>query len=238
MKMTRRDTLITLTGAASVALSSTALAAADAGVVATTAPSEMQSLPFNPAKLKGISEKLIRSHHDHNYGGAVKNLGLVRAQLAQTQSETPAFVIGSLKERELTFFNSKVLHELYFGNLGGDGKPAGKAQALFASSSGTFARWEEQFRATGGSLGGGSGWVITDFNLHTGETRTFWSGNHTQTSAMSIPLLVMDMYEHAYQLDYGAAAARYIDAFFRNVNWEVVNRRVEGAHKAMASMRG
>ncbi|MFL5318330.1 MAG: superoxide dismutase [Myxococcaceae bacterium] len=195
-------------------------------------------LPFNPAKLKGLSEKLIRSHHENNYSGAVKNLGLVQKQIADVSKDTPGFVVGGLKERELTFFNSMVLHELYFGNLGGEGKAGGRAQALLTSAFGTFARWEEQFRATGAALGGGSGWVIADFNLYTGETRTFWSGGHTQTSAMSVPLLVMDMYEHAYQMDYGAAAAKYIDAFFQNVNWDEVNHRVERAEKAYAAMRG
>lgn len=243
MTLTRRDSLFTIGAAvASLTLTNEAAAAADGGVtispdVAANAPAA-KPLPFNPAKLKGLSEKLIKSHHENNYGGAVKNLGLVRAQLSQTTKATPAFVVGGLKERELTFFNSMVLHEQYFGNLGGDGKPGGKAHALLSSASGGFARWEEQFRATGAALGGGSGWVVVDHNLYTGETRTFWSGNHTQTSAMSVPLIVMDMYEHAYQMDYGAAAAKYIDAFFQNLNWDEVNRRVEAAQRARVALLG
>lgn len=238
MTMTRRDTLIAA-GLTAAALSFEAAAAPDAGHAGASpvAPTP-KPLPFNPAKLKGLSEKLIKSHHENNYSGAVKNLGAVQNQLAQVTKETPGFLVGGLKERELGFFNSVVLHELYFGNLGGDGKANGKAQTLFGNAAGSFARWEEQFRATGASLGGGSGWAIIDYNLYTGELRTFWSGNHTQTSAMSVPLLVMDMYEHAYQMDYGAAAAKYIDAFFENVNWDEVNRRVELAEKAHAAMRG
>ncbi len=195
-------------------------------------------LPFNPGKLKGLSEKLLRSHHENNYGGAVKNLNRVEEELARVTKDTPAFLVGGLKERELTFTNSMILHEAYFGNLGGDGKPGGAIQKLLAATHGDFSRWEEHFRATGASLGGGSGWVILAFNFHTGRPYTSWSGNHTQALAGGQPLLVMDMYEHAYQLDYGAAAARYIDAFFQNVNWDVVNARLERAQKAALALRG
>ena len=97
--------------------------------------------------------------------------------------------------------------------------------------------WEEHFRALGLSLGGGSGWAIVDYNLHKGDVRTYWAGNHTQTLARGLPLLVMDMYEHAYAIDYGAAAAKYIDSFFQNFNWDTVNGRLEAAEKASALLR-
>ncbi|PTL84157.1 superoxide dismutase [Vitiosangium sp. GDMCC 1.1324] len=195
-------------------------------------------LPFNPAKLKGLSEKLLRSHHENNYGGAVKNLNKVEEELARTTKDTPGFLLGGLKERELTFTNSMILHEAYFGNLGGDGKASGPIQKLLAGAYGDFGRWEEHFRATGASLAGGSGWIILDYNLASGEPRTSWSGNHTQAVASGVPLLVMDMYEHAYALDYGAAAAKYIDAFFQNIQWDEVNRRLERAQKAHAALKG
>lgn len=97
----------------------------------------MQPLPFNPSKLKGLSEKLIRSHHENNYGGAVKNLNKVEQQLAHAGKDTPAFVIGGLKERELSFNNSRILHEQYFANLGGNGKPSGPIEALLARTWGS-----------------------------------------------------------------------------------------------------
>ena len=194
-------------------------------------------LPFDPAKLKGLSERMLRSHHENNYGGAVKNLNKVEEELARVGKDTPGFLVGGLKERELTFTNSMILHERYFGNLGGDGKASGSIEKALARDHGSFGRWEELFRATGASLAGGSGWAILDFNLHTGELRTYWSGNHTQSVAFGIPLLVMDMYEHAYAIDYGAAAAKYIDAFFQNIQWDEVNRRFERAQKAYAALR-
>src|SRR6266849_6286672 len=82
-------------------------------------------LPFDPAKLAGLSEKMLVSHHDNNYAGAVKNLNKVEEQLAATNKDTPGFLMAGLKERELTFTNSMILHEQYFGNLGGNGKADG-----------------------------------------------------------------------------------------------------------------
>jgi Fe-Mn family superoxide dismutase len=194
-------------------------------------------LPFAPGKLTGISERMIVSHHDSNYAGAIKNLNKVEEQLANTTKDTPGFLIAGLKERELTFTNSMVLHEQYFGNLGGNGKAAGAIQQKVIASYGSFGKWEEHFRAVGLSLAGGSGWTLVDYNLLTGDVRTYWAGNHTQALAWGLPLLVMDMYEHAYAIDYGAAAPRYIDAFFQNINWDAVNGRLESAEKAAALFR-
>lgn len=190
-----------------------------------------KKLPFDAKKLSGISEKMITSHWEHNYGGAVKNLNKVEEELAKAGASTPGFLLSGLKERELLFTNSVILHELYFGNLGGDGKAAGGIQAALAETYGSFGRWQEIFQATGASLGGGSGWTMLDWDLHTGALRTYWSGNHTQAQAFAAPLLVLDMYEHAYQMDYGAAAAKYIDAFMHNIDWQEVNRRFEAASK-------
>lgn len=195
-------------------------------------------LPFKPAALNGISERMISSHHENNYSGAVKNLNKVEQALAEIHAETPPFVVAGLRQSELTFRNSKTLHEAYFGNLGGDGKRSGSIEKALAEAYGASSRWEEHFRATGAGLGGGSGWVILALELETGGLRTCWSGNHTQVLATSVPLLVMDMYEHAYQMDFGAAAAKYIDAFFLNIRWDEVNRRHERALAASKALRG
>ncbi len=192
-------------------------------------------LPFDSRRLDGISERMIVSHHENNYGGAVKNLNKVEEELSRVTKDTPAFVVAGLKERELTFTNSMILHEHYFGNLGGDGKPNGGIEKRLAVQHGSFARWEELFRATGVSLSGGSGWALLGYNFQTGQLCTYWSGHHTQSVAFGQPLLVLDMYEHSYQMDYGAAAAKYIDAFFRNIKWDEVNRRLERADKAAAA---
>jgi Fe-Mn family superoxide dismutase len=211
--------------------------AAAGGATAFAGKHQPVPLPFASGKLTGLSEKMIVSHHDNNYAGAIKNLNKVEEQLAAIGKETPGFLVAGLKERELTFTNSMILHEQYFGNLGGDGKAGGAIQQKLTASYGSFGKWEEHFRVLGLSLGGGSGWAIVDYSLLAGDVRTYWAGNHTQTLAGGLPLLVMDMYEHAYAIDYGAAAAKYVDAFFQNVNWDAVNGRLEVAEKAAALLR-
>src|SRR6267378_6948410 len=124
------------------------------------------TLPFNAASLKGISEKLIQSHWENNYGGAVKALNLVRSRLTQAlnDSNTPPYLYNGLKREQLIRTGSVVLHELYFGNLGGDGKASGDIRSRIAASFGTFDAWESEFRKVGQGLSGGSGWVVLGFN--------------------------------------------------------------------------
>jgi superoxide dismutase, Fe-Mn family len=186
-------------------------------------------MPFDAKKLKGLSERMVTSHHDNNYAGAVTNLNKVEDELARVHKDTPGYLVAGLRERELTYTNSLILHEHYFGNLGGNGKPGGAIAKALGDAFAGLGRWEELFRATGMSLSGGSGWVVLAHNFHSNDLRTYWSGNHTQQPCFSAPLLVMDMYEHAYQIDYGAAAAKYVDAFFANINWDEVNHRYERA---------
>lgn len=191
-------------------------------------------LPFDPARLNGISEKLIRSHWENNYSGAVKALNTVEQRLAAMlkDSDLPPYVYGDLKREELVRTGSVVLHEYYFSNLGGDGKAGGKIQDLLKQWFGSYEQWEAEFKRTANSLSGGSGWTILSYNVHTGEVHNYWSWDHMHNAPTGLPLLVLDMYEHAYQMDYGAAAAKYVDAFLQNVNWEEVNRRAEAVIKA------
>lgn len=194
-------------------------------------------LPFEATSLHGLSERMITSHHDNNYAAAVRNLNVVEGQLAAITADTPPLVVVALRERELTFRNSKTLHEAYFANLGGDGARSGAIETAISDAYGTTARWEEHVRATAMGLGGGSGWVVLALELETGALRTTWAGNHTQSLATSLPLLVMDMYEHSYQMDFGAAVPRYIDAFFANIQWDEVNARLGRAQRAAAALR-
>ncbi|HJV47888.1 MAG TPA: Fe-Mn family superoxide dismutase [Geothrix sp.] len=244
MEVTRRKALELLVGggasAATLALVGGDLKLPDQPVSPQVAPPTLapKPLPFAPARLKGLSEKLITSHHDNNYVGAVKNLNGVRAELAKAPKDAPGFLVGGLRAKELVYANSMTLHEAYFGNLGGDGKADGPITKALAVAWGSLGAWEQAFRALGLSLAGGSGWAILDLHLPSGELRLSWAGDHSQTLASGLPLLVMDMYEHAYQMDYGAAAAKYIEAFFQNVNWDEVNHRYERAQKAMAALKG
>jgi Fe-Mn family superoxide dismutase len=144
------------------------------------------------------------------------------------------YVYGDLKREELVRTGSVVLHDHYFGNLGGDGKPGGGSQCDQTRSS--HDQWKLNLN-TGNALGGSSGWVIFAHNLHTGELHNYWSWDHMHNAPTGLPALVLDMYEHAYQMDYGAAAAKYVDAFMQNVNWEEVNRRYMNTQKASAALK-
>src|SRR6267154_2449188 len=126
-------------------------------------------LLFDPAKLNGISEKLIKSHWENNYGGAVKALNLVEQRLASMMQDKdlPPYMYGDLKREELIRTGSVVLHDKYFANLGGDGKAGGKALDLLKQWFGSYEQWEAEFKRTGAALSGGSGWVILGYNLHT-----------------------------------------------------------------------
>lgn len=154
---------------------------------------------------------------------------MVEKRLAQLikEKDAPAYLYGDLKREELIRTGSVVLHEKYFANLGGNGKADGNAKKLIEQWFGNYESWEIEFRKTAQSLGGGSGWTILAFNLHTKELHNYWASDHAHNAPFSVPLLVLDMYEHSYHIDYGAAATKYIDAFMQNVNWDEVNRRVE-----------
>ncbi|HEY7543860.1 MAG TPA: Fe-Mn family superoxide dismutase [Blastocatellia bacterium] len=188
---------------------------------------EIKPLPFNPAKLRGLSEKLITSHHQNNYSGAVRRLNQIQQQIGALARDASPFQMGSLKREEIIAANSMILHEFYFANLGGDGKASGTATDLIKAEYGSLERWEQDFRLTGLSLSGGSGWVILSYDPRNNSVHNYWAWDHTHSLAGGAPLLVMDMYEHSYQMDYGANARAYIDAFFQNVNWDEVNRRAE-----------
>ena len=221
--------LLDLTGSRTVAAEE-----AQPGGSATLAPgysgmNQIKPFPFGAGKLKGLSEKLINSHHQNNYTGAVKRLNLIQQQIGGLPKDAAPYQMGSLKREELIATNSMILHEFYFANLGGDGKASGTIVDLIKTHYGSVEAWEQGFQLTGMSLGGGSGWVILNYNPRERAVHTYWAAAHTHSLAWGIPLLVMDMYEHAYHMDYGANARGYVEAFFQNINWDEVNRRAEDA---------
>jgi Fe-Mn family superoxide dismutase len=234
-KVSRRETLkgAVAAFAGTIGLAGTTNAQTEAVPAAFTGRHAPRPLPFDPAKLNGLSEKLVRSHHENNYTGAVKALNLVEQRLASLgkEKDLPAYVYGDLKREELLRTGSVVLHEHYFANLGGSGKADGNARKLLEKWFGTYETWEAEFKRTGMALAGGSGWAILAYNVHTRELHNYWSADHAHNPPFSVPILVLDMYEHAYHIDYGAAAAKYVDAFMANVNWDEVNRRVESIGK-------
>jgi len=185
-----------------------------------------KDLPYPPSKLKGFDEVLITNHHAKNYTGTVGKLNKIEESLAALNKDTPVFVRAGLKREQIIAANSVILHEHYFDNLGGDGKPAGKIADLIKTSWGSVENWDQEFRGTGAALGGGSGWVVLTYSLVDGTLHNIWQADHSNNFALGRPLLAMDMYEHAYQRQFGPVVADYIKVFMDNVNWEVVNKRL------------
>lgn len=193
-------------------------------------------LPFDPTKLDGLSEKLMVSHHDNNYVGAVKALNTVKQRLVGflDDATTSAFLYNDLKREHLLRTGSVILHELYFDNLGGIGQPDAALSKLLAEAFGSASAWEKEFKLMGAGLGGGSGWVVLGLNLHTGLLENYWQWDHAHAPSATLPILVMDMYEHSYHMDYGAAATKYVGAFFRNIHWGTVDARLSRALRMRA----
>ena len=185
---------------------------------------EIKPLGCDPVRLRGLSEKLIVSHYENNYTGAVKRLNTIEAQLGALDFATaPVFVINGLKREELIASNSMILHELYFDGLGGEGEPDKELHAALIRDFGSLERWHTQFSAMGKALGGGSGWVLLTYSHRHKELVNQWAADHTCCLAGASPILALDMYEHSYHIDYGAKAAAYVDAYMQNINWENVS---------------
>jgi Fe-Mn family superoxide dismutase len=181
----------------------------------------MIPMPFDPERIDGMSAKLLISHYENNYGGAVKRLNAIQAQLTLLDWKTaPNFTVNGLKREELIAANSMILHEHFFGALGGDGKVDGPLANALARDFGSVEKWHDEFSAIGKAEAGGSGWVILSYSPRDKRLINSWAADHTTNLADGRPVLVLDMYEHAYHMDYGAKAAAYVDAFLRCIRWD------------------
>jgi Fe-Mn family superoxide dismutase len=189
---------------------------------------DIKPLPFDPKSVKGLSEKLLLSHFENNYSGAVKRLNAITAQLAELDfAKAPVFTVNGLKREQLIAMNSMILHEVYFDCLGGGGQPAGALADAVARDFGSVDRWRSEFAAIGKAEGGGSGWAILAYSPHDKRLINHWAADHTTTLAGGRPLVVLDMYEHAYHMDYGAKAAAYVDAYMDGIRWDNAGKLYE-----------
>lgn len=183
-------------------------------------------LPFDPNAVPGLSAKLLISHHDNNYAGAVKRLGQIQTEWAGLNvAEAPGFQLNGLKREELIAWNSMILHELYFDGLGAPTTPGAALGAAIERDFGSYTRWATEFAAMGKALGGGSGWVLLTWSDRDKRLTNQWAADHSMTIAGATPLLALDMYEHAYAMDYGAKAGGYVDAYMKAIRWDEANRR-------------
>src|SRR5262249_34654298 len=187
-------------------------------------PQEIAPIAVRPSTLNGISERMIVSHYENNYGNAVRTLNAVCQELAALGAGVPPYRLRGLKSEELALTNSVALHELYFGNLGGF-RRAGPSSGLgrpdwhevpdefaaeITADFGSAGAWRREFVGAAQSLAGGSGWALLAYSR---RQKRFWNQiatDHTQAAVDTAPVLVLDMYEHAYQMDFGVNATAYI----------------------------
>jgi Fe-Mn family superoxide dismutase len=234
-ELNRRDAMLAAgVGAAAVTLAGASPAlgqGAPSLVPAFAGNHQPKPLKFDPAKLTGLSEKLITSHWQNNYQGSVKGLNTVEQKLAAAMADKdfPALIYSGLKREELHRTGSVVLHEYYFDGLGGDGKPAGDVAKALAAAFGSLDAWQDEFRRTAMSLSGGSGWAILTWNRHTRSLHNYWAWDHMHGAVTGEPLIALDMYEHSYHMDYGTQAAKYVDAVLANLDWETIDARYRAA---------
>jgi Fe-Mn family superoxide dismutase len=224
---TERRSFIQGAGLAAVAASTATLAAGPAFAQNNPSsgvkpmPYQAKPMSFDPKSISGISEKVLVSHYENNYVGAVKRLNAIGTQLAELDfAKAPNFMINGLKREELIAANSMILHEIYFDGLGGGAGASGALADAITRDFGSLDRWRTEFSAMGKAEGGGSGWVILSYSPRDKRLVNQWAADHTTTLAGGRPVLVLDMYEHAYHMDYGAAAARYVDIYMEAIRWD------------------
>ena len=184
-----------------------------------------------PWTLNGITPRLIESHYEGNYGSALRRLNAITEELETLDpATTSAEAVNRLKRDEAAMLNSTLLHELYFASLGGDGRAVPEAMAAaLVRDFGSTDRWRQEFIALANALAGGSGWVLLTYVPRDGRLINQSGADHGQNIAGGIPILALDMYEHAYHIDFGANAPAYVAAFMRNIDWSAVEGRYEDA---------
>jgi len=192
---------------------------------------QLKPIFCRPWTLNSLSPRLIESHYENHYGGALRRLNSITEKLESLDfATTPPYVINGLKREELTALNSTLLHELYFASMGGEGgKPTGPIADALARDFGSVERWKSEFVAMGYALSGGSGWVLLTHIPRDRRLINQFASEHSQAAASGIPILALDMYEHAYHIDFGANAKAYVGTFLRNIDWKGVEGRLEDA---------
>ncbi len=190
---------------------------------------------FELSGLDGISDDQIAQHRDILYTGYVKKLNEIREKLStvdlgsanQTYSE-----LRALKAEETFALNGVILHELYFGNLGRDSaSPTGELSALIEKDFGSLESYKRELSACGLAA---RGWVVLGLSLLDSKLHNFCLDSHNSGVPVStIPILVMDVYEHAYGIDYGVKRPPYIEAFIKNIDWSACEQRLIAAKVSM-----
>ena len=168
-------------------------------------PIEVRPLLFKPHRLNGLSDRLLISHYENNYGGALRRLNAIQARLQALDWPTaPVFEINGMKREELIAAGSVILHETYFDALGGEGGDPppgiGLAEAL-ERDFGSLRAWNAEFTSMAKAQAGGSGWALLSWSPRLGRLVNQWAADHAHGLAGGTPILALDMYEHSYHMD-------------------------------------
>jgi len=185
---------------------------------------EIKKLPFQ--ELKGISQKNIDIHWGKLYQGYAKKWQEIQEKLRGVDKSLSNATFSDLRELKVeeTFAaNAVILHEAYFDVLGGDGIARREIVEGIKKDFGSFEVWQEEFKALGLAS---RGWVILTYDFNEGILRNYIADAHNLYGVWgTAPVLVLDMYEHAYFIDFGSDKKSYIEAFFQNLNWEAINKK-------------
>jgi len=190
---------------------------------------DLQAKPLKYKELPGLSEKQLAEHHDVLYAGYVKKTNEIRGKLASVDLVAANATYSDLRELKIeeTFaLNGVKLHEGYFENLGGKGgAPSGAIADLLMEHFGSFEKWAAEFMACGMAA---RGWTVLAWDLEERRLMNIVTDLHNQGGVWgAVPILVLDVYEHAYFLDYATAKKKYVEAFMQNIDWEAVNARLK-----------
>ncbi len=188
---------------------------------------------LKPQELEGISNQQIEYHFETHYKGYVKKLNEIWERLPQadrSKANQNYSEFRELKNEESFNFDGALLHELYFGNLHKEhGSVPDSFKKMVERDFGSYEKWVEDFKATGVAF---RGWSLLIFDLATGKLRNVGADAHNSNAMWnSVVIMALDVYEHAYYVDYGPKRAPYLDAFMKNVNWKEVEGRLEKAQK-------
>lgn len=181
---------------------------------------------------EGFSNQLLTNHFTL-YNGYVTNTNKLLEELAELEKQgkaaTPQY--AEMKRRFGWEFNGMRLHELYFGNMVKGGQAPDKGSRLYAKIAenfGSFENWEKAFKAVGAMRG--IGWAMVYYDVVGGGLLNVWIGEHDGGHlAGAAPILIMDVFEHAFMIDYGLKRPDYIEAFFKAIDWKAVEKRFDAA---------
>jgi Fe-Mn family superoxide dismutase len=187
---------------------------------------EVKPLKFDPKSLRGISEKQITLHHDKHYAGYVAGRNKIIEILQKGELEH----IRELKKNESHNASGQYLHEIYFDNLGGQGgMPSGALLAQLNKDFGSYENWKKELLACAGAA---RGWVLLCFDWSDRKLHNYVVDFHDEGAVWGAsPIMALDLWEHAYYIDYGPDKSKYIEAFFNSIDWKNVEERFSRYNK-------